>query len=1065
VKIVPTFRCAYLALLAAACSSGSSIDLDAGSRGEAGGHPDAGSHTDAKSHADARTDADVTDADDAGPTLNVGEFCVGGPPTIRFDPPTVVIAAGKTRPVRAIVEPDVCTPAAMTFTSSDGALIPAPPSGNFDVRHATYDFLVHAGSITGTSETVTLTAKLPGVDGGAGGTATLPITVNDGAPPTCTSGDVASGQLAAATTVLSGVGGLASASLSVPPGAYARTDELAIPVFTGQIACANDDLTIAKAASGGGKGHPAAAGGLVAIGPAVTFTAGSPIDMTHSLRRELDFTLPVNPAAIPTHGRIRHLQVLFMSPGGAGVTTTPQTITIANPVITQDASGAFVLQFSSPWFGTYQAAFSPDAGTVTRTRHLTHRAVLGFSMGAGGSSSFGFRHHDQFDTIAPLGGPSDWTWMLWFIGQYNLGGFCAHSDPNYPNCPVYAPNLYPFHETYAHTVDFNDWFYQEGGGNGGHFSRSSYAQIFDDLALMHGNPNGQNFDPNAATPDRSLSFLPAGPKASDPWVLGNPMGLPGTCAVAVNPLGTDPNPADPSNAVQQTWQNQCTTARCDPANAWVAKTGYYDRDYNPDGSLQVISFCESGTQNVAASPYEDVWTTPEAGNDYPLDVALAVDLNGDGVREANEPILRQGFEPWSDFGTDGIPDTMEPGYNALTNPDPNQDDYDFQLNPNGTEGNHRYDMGEPFLDYGLDGVPGTLQLSQGGYDYGEGDGVFTTSTGLADFYATDPHSILHQWSTNIPGGAMTDDELLRLNVWADGGVRDLFNFGAVANHLIGAIAGRKVAAGGPDTGTQLRTTAYYDGFDKLPGQVVGNESAFDINAMRWSEVVDAPHVRYGTIDATSAMIADGDGQHVGTGAQLLDRLQTSIYYSIQQWPDADRTLTDVASDQVPGHEDASADAGAGTSCPSGLCTFPFAADNRVGPVYVQLPPGYTLPENIQRNVRYPVVFALHGYGQTPDGLTAAALVSTAYMNDPNRSEATRLGKAILVYVDGRCRYSSDSPPQPECIEGSFYLNSDRPDVAHPGSNVAQFDSWFDDLITYIDQNFRTMGPSDVQVTE
>ena len=132
---------------------------------------------------------------------------------------------------------------------------------------------------------------------------------------------------------------------------------------------------------------------------------------------------------------------------------------------------------------------------------------------------------------------------------------------------------------------------------------------------------------------------------------------------------------------------------------------------------------------------------------------------------------------------------------------------------------------------------------------------------------------------------------------------------------------------------------------------------------------------------------------------------------------------------------------------------------------MQLPPGYGLPANVQRNVRYPVIYALHGYGQTPDGLTAAAVVSTAYMNDPDQSEATRLGKAILVYVDGRCRFSSDNPAQPECIEGSFYLNSDRPDNAHPGTNVAQFDSWFDDLITYIDQNFRTMPAVDLTVTE
>ncbi len=1065
------------ALLAAGCSSGGTgpvLQMDAAA------HRDGGKDAlavDARTmHPDARADGHGDTGVDSGPELFLGESCSGGTPTIRFDPPLVVVAAGKFRPVRAIVEPDICTPTTISFASSNAALVAAPPTGPLDIRHATYEFNVYGGPADGGASTATgmatLTGSIPSTDAGAGGTATLPVIVNSGALPTCAVGDTTSGMLSSTATVLSGSGGVATAALSVPPGAFARTDELAIPPFTGTVACANDDLTAAKIASGSGsKGHAAAPGALVSIGPAVTFTAGSPIDMTQSLRRELDFSIPINPAAIPTYGRIRHLQVLYMSPGSNGVTTNPVVLTIANPAITQTSNGSFVLGFSSPWFGTYQAAFSPDAGTVTRTRHVTHRAIVGFSMGAGGSGSFGFRHHDQFDVIAPLGGPSDWTWLFWYIETYNLGGFCPATlssgapHPAYPNCPTYAPNLWPFHETFAHTVDYNDWFYQAGNGNGGGFSRATYAEIFDDLALMHGNPNGQNFDPSAPDASAALSFLPAGPKATDPWVAGNSTGLPGNCEVATNPISPDPNPADPSNAVQQQWYNQCLTSRCDPANVWTAATGYYDAQYNPTGAYPVISYCESGQQTASASPYEDQWMPPQAGNDFPINVALAVDLNGNGVRDANEPVLRQGHEPWSDVGVDGLADVDEPGYDPVNNPDPNQDDYDFQRNPSGTEGDHRYEMGEPFLDYGLDGVNGTPQLSAGGYDYGEGDGVYTITTGLSSFYAADPHSILRQWSTSIPGGAMTDEALLRLNVWADGGVRDLFNFGAVANHLVGSIASRKVAAGMTDAGTQLRSTAFYDGFDKLPGQIVGDELAFDINAMRWSEVVDVPHVRYGTIDATAAQIQDGDGQHVGTIQQLLDRLQTAIYYAEQQWPDADRTLTDTQTEQVPGEADASVDAGLANNCTGGLCTFPFAADNRVGPVYVQLPPGYGLPANVQRNVRYPVIYALHGYGQTPDGLTAAAVVSTAYMNDPDRSEATRLGKAILVYVDGRCRFSSDNPAQPECIEGSFYLNSDRPDNAHPGTNVAQFDSWFDDLITYIDQNFRTMPAVDLTVTE
>ncbi len=1010
---------------------------------------------------DAGVEAGGRDADAAPNALHPGEYCPGGTPILKFDPPEVVVARGKTRPVRVIVEPDLCYPLSVTFQSSNAAEVPSPAAGSLDLRHASYDFTV-SGTGVGNA---TLTASLPSADGGPVVTATLDVVVNDGSLPTCALGDGVTGALSQSSSVLTGSGGLGLAALSVPPGAFARTDELAIAPFSGTIACTGDDLTVARSGGAGVGGHVAAPGGLVAIGPAVTFTASAPIDMTQSLRRELDFSVPVNPAAIPTNGRMRHLQVLYMSAGGKGPTTSPVAMTIANPQITQALNGAYALRFSSPWFGTYQAAFAPDAGAVVHTRHLTHRAILGFSMGAAGAASFGFRHHDLFDFIAPLGGPSDWTWMFWYIETFNLGGFCPRSDPAYPNCPSYAPNAYPLHETYAHTVDYDHWFYQDGNGNGGHFSRSTYAQLFGDLALAHGNPYGQNFDPNVPGVDSSLSFFPAGPKASDPWVLGNPAGVAGgTCAVTVNPLSPDPNPADPPSAAQQTWVSQCIAARCDPANAWVAKTGYFDREYNPTGSIPVISYCEGAPQILSASPYENVWAAPAPGTGFPMDATLAVDLNGNGVRDANEPILRHGHEPWSDTGVDGLADKDEPGYDPVSNPDPDQDDYDFQRNPGGTEGDHRYQVGEPFLDYGLDGVSGTTQLRDGGYDFGEGDGVFTTTTGLTAFYADDAHSILRQWSTAIPGGAVTDAELLRLTVWADGGVRDLFNFGAVGNHFIGSVASRTYAQGsGGPAGASLRRTVFYNGFDNIPGQTSGNEAAFDINLTRWADVPDAVSLRYGTVDATAQMIADGDGQHVGTSFQLLNRLQTSIYGAIRLWPDADRTLVYANINEIPADADASVDAGLGSNCNGGLCNFPFEAADRVGPVYVQLPPGYAVPENLQQ--RYPVIFALHGYGQTPDGLTAAAIVGTAYMDDPARSEATRLGKTIIVYVDGHCRFTADTSPQPECINGSFYLNSDRPDPAAPGQKVAQFDAWFDALVGFIDQNFRTMGPSDVQVTD
>jgi hypothetical protein len=978
---------------------------------------------------------DANTADASTPPLPPGEVCSASnstPLTLTFDPTTIVVAPGQVRPVSIIVQPDICAPLAMQLSLSDSTIASAPTSGTVDLQHPAVSFDLMGTKIGKT--TLKATLKRP-IDTAAT-TVELPIVVQSGTPVACTKGDQTTGRLTASTPLLQGTSSLALASISsdepvgVAPGAaFTRTDEFALPTIPATIACNGDDLTKAT------NGHPAPKGNVVAIGPAVTFTAGEPINMTESLKRELDFTIPVNPASIPPGGRLRHLEVLYMSPGAQGVAKTPRVITIASPRIYPVGSG-YALHFSSPWFGTYQPVFPVDAGTTWRTRHLTHRAVVGISMGSGGAATFGMRHHGQFDMIGPMGGPSDWTWLLWFIRTYDLGGFCQATDPLYPNCKTYAPNLYPLNETYAHTEDCNHWFYQTGGGNGGTFGRTEYTQIFDDLGLMLGDPNGQN-------PDLSLAFFPAGPTASDLWVKGQATGLPAgvDCRVTVDPISTDPNYAD-----EQMWQSQCQASRC--ANPWSAPTGYYDRLYNPDGSKPVVSFCDGNSDGT--TPYVDTYAGPGAGNTMTDDVALFVDTNGNGQRDLGEPVLQQGIEPWSDTGVDGLYDVDEPGYDPIKNPDPNQDDYDFQLNPSGTENNHRYDKGEPYLDYGLDGVKGTKQQSAGGYDYGEGDGKFTMAQGLANFYAVDPHSILAQWSTDLPSGPMTDSELLRFDIWSDGGVRDLFNFEAVANHLEGAIAARLKS-----DGTQLRTTAFYDGFDKLPGQTWGNESSYSVYNMIWPDLVDDPSLRYGTLDATPAMIAEGDGQHVGTAPQILNRITTSLFFASKRWPDADRTVTELTS----ADPETTTKNPAGLTCEvDGLCNVNFTGPvtGRTGPILIQLPPGYALQANVKRDVRYPVIYVLHGYGQTPEDLQAIAVISTNFMNDSSKSSATRLAKFIIVYVDGRCRIGKDG--WPECIEGTFWLNSNRP-------NGVQMDSWFDEVVSYIDDNYRTMGPSDVSVLE
>jgi hypothetical protein len=989
--------------------------------------------------------------------LQPGEVCdpsLAGPVHIRFDPPIVVVAQGQVRPVRLIVDPDMCVPTTATMTVSDPAIAQAPSSAPLDLRHPTFDFDV-LGIATGQAAVAVSVQRPPQGPADAQwpgdptpATASLPVVVNDGALPACDSpaspGPMSN--LSASSPTLAGSGDAADASLSVPPGAFTRTDELALPAFGAAIGCAHD-------LSGSAPAKPRK------LGPAISFTPQDPTFGTRSLRREIDFAIPVNPAAMPTGARMRHLQVLYEGPRAR----TPRPIPVANPRFDRLANGHWVLRFSSPWFGTYQAAVAADAGTRRFKRHLTHRAVVGFSMGAGGAASFGLRHHDQFDVIAPMGGPSDWTWLLWFVENYALGGFCPASQAS---CPATPPNEYPLQETYAHTEDFNHWWYQDGGGNGGRFARGDYIQIFEDLALMQGNPNGQNADP-------ALSFFPAGPSASDAFVKGTVPNV--DCSVFIDPVSPSPDdtPAQQMQEQQaqmqqqQIW-NECVQSRCDLAHTWTSPKPYYDATYNPDGSHPVITFCDGPPQNQADDPYEDTWAdvyqgTTMPASAMPVDMALAVDLNGNGKRDADEPVIRQGHEPWQDTGTDGVPDAQEPGYDPVANPDPNQDDYDFQLNPGGTEGDHRYETGEPYEDVGLDGVPGTPQ-QPAGYDVGEGDGRFTMATGLQSFYANDPHSMIAGWSTP-PAGALDDDALARIDVWSDGGVRELVNVAAVANHLEGAIAARRR----PD-GTPVKTTAFYNNFEYLPGEDPKQPDQFQAADILWADVADAPSLRYGTVDATAAQILQGDGQHVGTGTQILDRLVTSFYFAASKWPDADRTVSDklISDPSDPGFNGETTTINElGTACelkqPQGHCETYFTGPRtgRTGPIAVTLPPGYALEANRLRDVRYPVLYVLHGYGQDPRDLEATAAITDNYMNDQTRSSADRLAKMIVVYVDGRCRIDPQTHT-PECIRGTFYLNGNRTVNGRP---IARIDDWFDEVVDYIDKNYRTLPPTDIDVVE
>src|SRR5262249_2703427 len=151
----------------------------------------------------------------------------------------------------------------------------------------------------------------------------------------------------------------------------------------------------------------------------------------------------------------------------------------------------------------------------------------------------------------------------------------------------------------------------------------------------------------------------------------------------------------------------------------------------------------------------------------------AVDYNQNGVRDFAEPILSMARERFQDVGT-------SPG-----------DTYDPFTNPRGTRGNWLYDEGEPFDDDGLDGIAGTG-------DYGEGNGRFDYTPAIRDrLFPQNPRFLVD---------TIAEDQLNRISIYADAGIRDFLGSAGGTNWMWGALEAR---VGGE------RARAY-ENFDALP---------------------------------------------------------------------------------------------------------------------------------------------------------------------------------------------------------------------------------------------------------
>ena len=329
--------------------------------------------------------------------------------------------------------------------------------------------------------------------------------------------------------------------------------------------------------------------------------------------------------------------------------------------------------------------------------------------------------------------------------------------------------------------------------------------------------------------------------------------------------------------------------------------------------------------------------------------------------------------------------------------------------------------GEVFSDVGLDGVAETPQLQDGGYDSGEGDGCWTMARGMQRMLETNPRTFVMN----------ADIEVLRnLDYFGDGGIRDLFGFGSNQDQLAGALAAR----GLPVSLFNGHSALAHDG--RLEDQALAE---LDIH---WRDVGKYVQLRYGHIDASEEQLIAGDGGHVGTTTQIINRLLSVMSWMSARWPEGDRA---AVRDRICVR--------LGNGCDHiNQIGLEFTSSlGRTGPVSIVLPPGYFDEENA--DATYPVIYLLHGYGMTPEDLLPSGLIIWTLMTSTMIPEPERLQKMIFVFPDGRCR-------DDECVRGTFYANAPS---SHPQG--PQMETFLLDLMDYMDANYRTRAPQTHTIAE
>jgi hypothetical protein len=453
-----------------------------------------------------------------------------------------------------------------------------------------------------------------------------------------------------------------------------------------------------------------------------------------------------------------------------------------------------------------------------------------------------------------------------------------------------------------------------------------------------------------------------------------------------NPLYYNPDSPYLPPGVPLDLRAQRDSRRCHPP---AVIRGLKHKEYNPTGEYDVIATCDTSTDTGNFDPARP--------SDQSFEVLLSVDYNRNGFRDYAEPILSMAHERYDDTGVQA------------------NDVYDPFDHPSGTAGNWLHDEGEPYADDGLDGVPGTG-------DYGEGNGRFDYSPGIANMFAQNPRMLI---------GRVPKEHLDRISIYADAGIRDFLGSAGGTNWMWGALVARLGKEAAPS----------YTRLESLP-KLRETSGGFDFLAVDYRQEIlgQYAYVRYGNPDASDGLIRRGDGDHVGTLDQAVDRLLVALSFVESRFRTRDAEQVDGELDITKHIVEASYHSDA------------LGEDRSYG---VALPPGYFDPANANR--RYPVVYFMHGLGSNPNQLFASAILFLGYMQAsslPERSRAHQAdwSKFIIIFPNSTCTT--------RCNSGTFNTNQTGLD-----GNGPRYQDAFFELMVHVDATYRVLPPVEVELPQ